>query len=66
MERIGEAFAGTELLTIMGKQLQTGDPAPGFCLDYLDLRVTSASPILNNCIANEVICEVLEPEPFAQ
>jgi thioredoxin-dependent peroxiredoxin len=37
MERIGEAFAGTELLTIMGKQLQTGDPAPDFCLDYLDL-----------------------------
>ena len=37
MERIGEAFAGTELLTIIGKQLQTGDPAPGFCLDYLDL-----------------------------
>ena len=37
MERIGEAFAGTELLTIMGKQLHTGDPAPDFCLDYLDL-----------------------------
>ena len=37
MERIGEAFADTELLTIMGKQLQTGDPAPDFCLDYLDL-----------------------------
>jgi thioredoxin-dependent peroxiredoxin len=37
MERIGEAFAGTELLTIVGKQLHTGDPAPDFCLDYLDL-----------------------------
>ncbi|MFL5587675.1 MAG: redoxin domain-containing protein [Ktedonobacteraceae bacterium] len=37
MERIGEAFASTELLTIMGQQLHTGDPAPEFCLDYLDL-----------------------------
>ena len=37
MERIGEAFAGTELLTIMGRQLHIGDPAPDFHLDYLDL-----------------------------
>ena len=36
-ERIGEAFAGNEQLTVMGKQLQAGDPAPDFCLDYLDL-----------------------------
>jgi thioredoxin-dependent peroxiredoxin len=36
-ERIGEAFAGEEQLTVMGKQLQAGDPAPDFCLDYLDL-----------------------------
>jgi thiol peroxidase len=36
-ERIGEAFAGSEQLTVMGKQLQVGDPAPNFCLDYLDL-----------------------------
>jgi hypothetical protein len=36
-ERIGEAFAGYEQLTVMGKQLQVGDPAPDFCLDYLDL-----------------------------
>ena len=36
-ERIGEAFAGNEQLTIMGKQLQAGYPAPDFCLDYLDL-----------------------------
>jgi thioredoxin-dependent peroxiredoxin len=32
-----EAFAGTEQLTVMGKQLQIGDPAPDFRLDYLDL-----------------------------
>jgi peroxiredoxin len=36
-ERIGEAFAGTEQLTAMGKQLHVGDPAPDFRLDYLDL-----------------------------
>jgi thioredoxin-dependent peroxiredoxin len=36
-ERIGKAFAGTEQLTVMGKQLQIGDPAPDFRLDYLDL-----------------------------
>ncbi len=36
-ERIGEAFAGTEQLTVIGKQLHLGDPAPDFCLDYLDL-----------------------------
>jgi thiol peroxidase len=36
-ERIGEAFAGTEQLTIVGRQLHAGDPAPDFCLDYLDL-----------------------------
>ncbi len=36
-ERIGEAFAGNEQLTVLGKQLQAGDPAPDFCLDYLDL-----------------------------
>ncbi len=36
-ERIGEAFAGTEQLTVMGRQLQAGDPAPDFRLDYLDL-----------------------------
>ena len=36
-ERIGEAFAGTELLTVMGRQLHAGEPAPDFRLDYLDL-----------------------------
>src|SRR5438045_9025699 len=36
-ERIGEAFAGSEQLTVMGKQLQRGDRAPDFRLDYLDL-----------------------------
>jgi thioredoxin-dependent peroxiredoxin len=36
-ERLGEAFAGTEQFTIIGRQLQGGDPAPDFRLDYLDL-----------------------------
>jgi thioredoxin-dependent peroxiredoxin len=36
-ERRGEAFAGTEQFTVMGRQLQAGDPAPDFRLEYLDL-----------------------------
>ena len=36
-ERIDEAFAGKQLLTVVGKQLRVGDLAPDFCLDYLDL-----------------------------
>jgi len=36
-ERIDEACAGSELLTVVGKQLHVGDPAPDFCLEYLDL-----------------------------
>jgi len=36
-ERIGEAFADAEQLTIMGRQLHAGEAAPNFCLDYLDL-----------------------------
>lgn len=35
--RIGEAFAGTEQLTVIGKQLHRGDAAPDFRLEYLDL-----------------------------
>ncbi len=36
-ERMGEAFAGIVQLTVIGKQLHAGDPAPDFRLDYLDL-----------------------------
>jgi thiol peroxidase len=36
-ERRGEAFAGTEQLTVVGKSLQIGETVPDFCLDYLDL-----------------------------
>jgi thiol peroxidase len=36
-ERIGEAFADAEQLTVMGRQLHAGDSAPDFRLEYLDL-----------------------------
>jgi thioredoxin-dependent peroxiredoxin len=36
-ERKDSAFAGTEQLTVIGKQLHAGDPAPDFLLEYLDL-----------------------------
>ncbi len=36
-ERFGEAFADDEQLTVIGKQLHAGDPAPDFRLEYLDL-----------------------------
>ncbi len=36
-ERKGEAFADDVRLSVMGKQLQAGDPAPDFRLEYLDL-----------------------------
>jgi thioredoxin-dependent peroxiredoxin len=36
-ERIGEAFADAEQLTVMGRRLHVGEPAPDFRLDYLDL-----------------------------
>ena len=35
--RRGEAFAGDVQLTVKGKQLHIGDPAPDFRLEYLDL-----------------------------
>ncbi len=36
-QRIGEAFADVEQLTVIGRQLLAGEAAPNFCLDYLDL-----------------------------
>ena len=36
-ERRGEAFANDVRLTVIGKRLQRGAPAPDFRLDYLDL-----------------------------
>lgn len=31
-ERLSEAFADAEQLTVIGKRLQPGEPAPDFCL----------------------------------
>jgi thiol peroxidase len=36
-ERMGEAFAGSEHLTVIGRCLIPGEIAPDFCLQYLDL-----------------------------
>ena len=36
-ERLGDAFAGTEPLTVIGRRLHPGQLAPDFCLKYLDL-----------------------------
>ncbi|HET8630590.1 MAG TPA: thiol peroxidase [Thermomicrobiales bacterium] len=35
-ERVGEAFELDEQLTVVGRKLQPGDPAPDFTLDYFD------------------------------
>ena len=36
-EHISEAFAGDEPLTVIGRQRHGGEPAPDFCLEYVDL-----------------------------
>jgi len=36
-ERMGDAFAGSEHLTVIGRRLHPGVIAPDFCLNYLDL-----------------------------
>ena len=36
-ERMGEAFASTERLTVVGRRLHPGESAPDFYLQYLDL-----------------------------
>jgi len=36
-ERMGDAFAGAEPLTVTGRRLHPGRTAPNFCLNYLAL-----------------------------
>ena len=36
-ERMGDAFVGSEHLTVIGRRLHPGGTAPDFCLNYLDL-----------------------------
>src|SRR5688572_7265083 len=48
VERTGEAFELGERLTVLGRQLQAGDAAPGFTLEHFDpeqqgLRTVSLS-----------------------
>src|SRR5579883_3499424 len=53
LERIGEAFALHELLTVVGKKLLPGETAPNFSLDYLDLAdVTVQSVRLADVVGN--------------
>ena len=44
-ERSGEAFAGTEQLTVQGLHLHPGEAAPDFSLDYLDLADMAVRPV---------------------
>jgi len=44
-ERSGEAFAGTEQLTVQGLHLHPGEAAPDFSLDYLDLVDMVVRPV---------------------
>jgi len=52
-ERIGEAFAFNELLTVVGRKLLPGETAPDFSLDYLDLaEMTVQSARLADVVGN--------------
>src|SRR5579872_4820679 len=52
-ERIGEAFAFDELLTVVGTKLLPGEAAPDFSLDYLDLAdMTVQSVRLADVVGN--------------
>jgi thioredoxin-dependent peroxiredoxin len=48
-ERRGEAFAGTEQLTVIGRRLHAGDRAPDFRLEYVDLADLAVRTI---CLAD--------------
>lgn len=48
-ERMDEAFTGTEPLAVRGRQLQAGERAPDFRLDYLDLADIAVRTI---CLAD--------------
>jgi len=44
-ERRGEAFEGTERLTVLGRRLGPGDDAPDFTLDTLDAADGAIHPV---------------------
>ncbi|MCX6024621.1 MAG: thiol peroxidase [Chloroflexi bacterium] len=45
IERTGEAFEGDVVLTVAGRQLQPGDPAPDFALDHIHPDDSSISTV---------------------
>ena len=44
-ERTGEAFELDEQLTVVGRKLRPGDPAPPFTLDYMDPATNAAGTV---------------------
>jgi thiol peroxidase len=45
IERVGEAFEFGEALTVAGRKLQVGDPAPDFTLEHFDPEQQAIRPI---------------------
>lgn len=45
IERTGEAFELGEQLTVVGRKLEPGDPAPDFSLDLLDPGSSAVRPV---------------------
>ncbi len=59
-ERAGGAFAGTEQLTVIGKQLRPGEAAPDFSLEYLDLADLAVRTVhLDDCAATVRLLSVV-------
>ena len=53
-ERMGEAFTGSEHLTVIGRCLLLGETAPDFCLQYLDLVDMTVHTIYLADVAGQV------------
>lgn len=51
-ERIGEAFEFDETLTVVGSQLQPGEKAPEFALDYFDPDASTVHSTLHLANSN--------------
>ena len=52
--RPGEANAGAEQLTVMGRRLHPGETAPDFCLQYLDLVDMAVHTVRQSDLAGQV------------
>lgn len=53
-ERIGEAYEFGEQLTVVGPQLQVGDTAPNFALDYFDAASSAMKTVQLSDTAGQV------------